>query len=164
MTVPYYELCYFIALKQETVSFVTSIIAAIASVIAIIVAIGIAKTQKNISLLENRIRILNAIEDFVNNRISNWEWNGSLDPIDNYSKETVRIFFDEEFSEFFEGIKSKAKQVNILIGNIEFAKTHGTCHDKLPEEIETEIHDIVEKISADMKKQRDRAYRKWIKI
>ena len=52
-----------------------------------------------------------------------------------------------------------------LIGDSEkYAENHGECHGKNPQQIVEEIHAIDEKLSADFKVQKDRAFEKWIKV
>lgn len=142
----------------------TSIVVAIGAVVAIVVAILIAKSQKRIALLETRLRILKNIEDFVEAYFPAWDTYISKSPIKNYSYDQVSIMFDEELGEFFNRIISDFKKKNELIGDEAFAERHGECHGKDSQQIVNEIYAIDEKLSADFKVQKERAYKKWIKV
>ena len=143
---------------------IASIIAAIGAVAAIIVSIVIAQSLKRIALLETRLEILKNIEDFVELYFPDWDTYISKSPIKNLSYDQVRILFDEELGEFFNRIISDFKKKNELIGDEKYAENHGECHGKNPQQIVEEIHAIDEKLSADFKAQKDRAFEKWIKV
>lgn len=143
---------------------IVSIVAAIGSVAAVIAAIIIAKSQKRIALLETRLGILKNIEDFIDAYFPDWDTYISKSPIKNISYDQVRILFDEELGEFFNRIISDFKKKNELIGDEAFAERRGECHGKDPQQIVNEIYAIDEKLSDDFKVQKERAYKKWIKV
>lgn len=143
---------------------IASIVAAIGGIAAVIASIIIAKAQKRIALLETRLGILKNIEDFVEVYFPAWDTYISKSPIRNISYDQVRILFDEELGDFFNRIISDFEKKNELIGDEEYAENHGECHEKNPQQIVEEIHAIDKKLVADFKAQKDRAFKKWIKV
>ena len=150
--------------NMEYIALIVAIITLIVSAIAIIVAVAIAKSQKRISLLEMRLRILDDMDTFVNKVLPRWCWDGNMYPYNQHTEEQVRIVFDNELGDFFSEIDSVAFTCNMLRGDEKHATEKGQCHGKQDYEIEEERIEIEKNLSNRFKKQKERAYKKWIKI
>ncbi|MGN1433759.1 MAG: hypothetical protein ACI4XI_08665 [Ruminococcus sp.] len=142
----------------------TSIVAAIGAVVAIVVAIRIANSQKRISLLEYRMRILSDLETFVNDVMFSAEWHGSMYPYIKYSKQQIAILFDEEFADFYVQIDSFAEKYAEKLGDEDYANKKGEFKGKSPDEVQVERERMENDFADEFNGQRDRVYKKWIKV
>ena len=136
----------------------------IGAVAAVIAAICIYFRQKKIALFERRTQILNDFEDFIFNVLPNWEWNGSTKLVTKYSEQEIATLFDEEYVNLQKDILQVADICNRLIGDIDYAKRHGTCHDKMYFELEDEKISHEKELGIRFIKKRGEAYEKWLNI
>ena len=149
---------------MDLATLIASIVAAVGSVLAVIVAIIIANSQTRISLLGTRIQVLDDMDRFVNEVLPNWEWSGSLAPINRYSEKQIEVLFDSEMSSLFARILSDAEKCNMLRGDKTHAVRRGECHGKDASEIEQERINLENELKKAVKEQKNRAYAKWIRI
>lgn len=131
---------------------------------AVIVAIIIYNRQKKIALFERRSQILNDFEHFTYLILPNWDWDGSISVITKYSEKEIEALFDREIVNLQKDILKAAELCNILLGDIDYAQNHGTCHNKTESELEAEKLEIEKKIGEELTSKRSDAYRKWLNI
>ena len=136
----------------------------IGAIAAVIVAVIIYQRQKRIALFDRRTQILNDFERFVYSVLPNWEWDGSIILVTKYSEGEIEALFDDSIVKLQKDIIKAAELCNVLIGDINYAKRKGTCHDKTEFELEDERIAIEKKISKDFTDRRAFAYKKWLKI
>ena len=136
----------------------------IGAIAAVIATVCIYYRQKKIALFDRRMQILNDFERFVFNVLPSWEWKGQTDLITKYSEQEVVALFNEEYSALQQNIIQTAESCNLLIGDMEHAKSHGTCHNKTDYEIEDEIINLEKELQARFIQKRGEAYKKWLKI
>ena len=147
-----------------TITLIVSIASALVAIVAILVAIGIANSQKRISLLEYRMRILSDLETFVNDVMFSAEWHGSMYPYIKYSKQQIAILFDEEFADFYVQIDSFAEKYAEKLGDEDYANKKGEFKVKSPDEVQVERERMENDFANEFNEQRDRVYKKWIKV
>lgn len=84
---------------MEIISMISTIVSTVASVAAVIIAIMIFRRQRNISLFEQRMEIMKDYDHFLYDILTDWEWDGSYDPINRHPTYKLVSLFGPEFSE-----------------------------------------------------------------
>lgn len=141
-----------------------SAMSGICALIAVIVAIVIYKRQKRIALFERRAQILNDFENFVFLVLPDWDWNGNISKVKKYSEREIESLFDSGMVDLQNEILKSAESCNKIIGDIHYAKRHGTCNGKTESELEKEKEMIEEKIGELFTTKRAKANDKWLKL
>lgn len=131
---------------------------------AVIATVCVFYRQKKIALFDRRMQILNDFENFVFNVLPNWEWQGQTNLITKYSEKEVVALFNEEYGELQKDIIKTADSCNMLIGDIEHARSHGVCHNKTDFELEEEKTNLEKELQTRFSEKRGKAYEKWLKI
>ena len=149
---------------EDCLMMIFTAMSGIGAVVAVIVAVIIYQRQKKIALFDRRTQILNDFERFVFSVLPNWEWDGSMTLVAKYSEKEIEALFDESIVKLQKDIINAAKSCNSLIGDIDYAKRKGVCHDKTEFELENEKIVIEKRISKLFTDYRASAYKKWLKI
>ena len=136
----------------------------IGAFVAVIAAVCIYYRQKKIALFDRRMQILNDFERFVFDVLPNWKWQGQNDLITKYSDQEVVALFNEEYRVLRQEIIDMASRCNTLIGDINYAKEHGTCRNKTETELEDEKIALEKELQSNFSIKRGEATRKWLKI
>ncbi len=136
----------------------------IGAVAAVVAAICIYSRQKKIALFERRTQILNDFEHFVFDIFPKWSWDGSTELITKYSEQEIATLFNEDYVNLQKDILQVAYTCNLLIGDIDHAKTHGSCHNKTESELEKEKITREKELGMQLRKKRAEAYKKWLNI
>lgn len=110
---------------------------------AVIVGLYIFFRQKKISLFQRRRQILDDYECFLFDELPNWEWDGKCNRIIRYSDEEIKTLFDESFLSLKLNILSTAEKCNQLLGDIQYAKNHGSCNGKTDYDIECDLTKMI---------------------
>ncbi len=131
---------------------------------AIITAIRIYHRQERIALFDRRAKTLDDFEKFVFEILPCWGWQGEMKHITKYSEQEVVALFNEEYGKLRNNIIQTAEKCNILIGDIEYAQNHGTCHNKTEVELENEKKALEKGLQSQFSLKRGEAYQKWLKI
>lgn len=87
---------------------------------------------------ERRAKILNDFENFIFDILPNWDWDGSAKLVEKYSEKEIAALFNNEYVNLQKDILQVANNCNTLMGDIEHAKEHGSCHSKTETELEEE--------------------------
>ena len=136
--------------NQGFISAILSILAILISFIAVLCTICSTKRQNRIALFEKRQKVFDDIEDFVKRRLPAWELPESDDKLFfQYSNTYIKVLFNKKISAFFVELKKSYEKVLMLWGDFEYAKKHGTCHEKSESEIEEEIHEICNRMAVE---------------
>lgn len=136
----------------------------IGAFVAVIAAVCIYYRQKKIALFDRRMQILNDFERFAFDVLPNWEWQGQTELITKYSEQEVVALFNEEYGELQKDIIKTAGSCNMLIGDMDYAKRNGTCHNKTETELENEKINLEKQLQLRFSEKRGKAYEKWLKI
>lgn len=136
----------------------------IGTVIAVFTAIYIYRRQKKIAFFERWTKILNDFENFIFDILPNWDWDGSAKLVEKYSAKEIAALFNEEYVNLQKDILQTANTCNTLIGNIEHAKKHGSCHNKTETELEEEKITCQNELGERFRKKYGEAYKKWLTI
>ena len=110
------------------------------------------------------MQILNDFERFVFDVLPNWEWQGQTELITKYSEQEVVALFNEEYGELQKDIIKTAGSCNMLIGDMDYAKRNGICHNKTETELENEKINLEKQLQLRFSEKRGKAYEKWLKI
>lgn len=132
----------------------------IGAVAAVVATICVYFRQKRIALFERRIQILNDFENFVFNILPDWNWEGTTKLVEKYSEQEIAVLFNKEYVELQKDILRTAQTCNILIGDINYAQNHGTCHNKTENELAEEKRICENELGNRFKNKRGEAYGK----
>ena len=145
-------------------SFLAAVGAFAAVGVAIVVAVVSLKKQTRLSLMLIRIEILADMSRFVNDILPLWNWNGDVFLDRKYSERQIEVLFDKKLADCYAKILKSAETCYQLRGDEDYARNHGTYHDKDENQIEEERMEIQKSLSKEFAAQNDRAYCKWIKV
>ena len=84
-------------MNTDTISMIAAIVSALAGVAAVIIAIMIFRRQRNITLFEQRMGILKDYDHFLYDILTDWEWDGTYDPINRHPTYKLVSMFGPEF-------------------------------------------------------------------
>lgn len=143
------------------ISAIASISSIVLSFIAIVISIKVAKKQNSISLLEQRIKMLDSIEAFCKS-LYNWEFD--LSRHKKIGKSQIVALFNKKAYEQYQKIYSYGETINNLYGDLEFAKRHDTCNDRTMDDIQKEIFDNAENCEKIFGELKETIFEKYIRI
>lgn len=151
-------------MHEISMELIFSIAAVIIAFISLVTALYVGKKQIWAALLEKRIEVIDAYEQFVFRELESWEWNGSMQTVSRYSLvQLISLFSESDIKELYDRTKRDSSIINKLHGDIEYAKRHDTCQGRDIEQIEDEISDQIEQLQNYFINQKDVLYKKWIK-
>ena len=151
-------------MHEISMELIFSIAAVIIAFISLVTALYVGKKQIWAALLEKRIEVIDAYEQFVFRELESWEWNGSMQTVSRYSLvQLISLFSESDIKELYDRTKRDSSIINKLHGDIEYAKRHDTCQGRDIEQIEDEISDQIEQLQNYFINQKDVLYKKLIK-
>lgn len=142
-------------------SAVTSLLSIVLAAIAIFISINVSKRQCRISLLDQRIKVIESIDVFCK---SLYKDSFDLSKHKRISKAQITSLFDKDSYLIYEKIYSYGETIKQLQGNKQFAKKHETCNNFTVEEIEKMIFETAEECSYEYNKFKDKFFVKFAKI
>lgn len=149
---------------EISMELIFSIVAVIIAFISLVTALYVGKKQIWAALLEKRIEVIDAYEQFIFSELGSWEWNGSMQTVSRYSLvQLMSLFSESDVKELYNRTKRDSLTINKLHGDIDYAKRHDTCRGRDIDQIEEEISDQVEKLQNYFIDQKDVLYKKWIR-
>ncbi len=124
----------------------------------------IMEKQNNITLLEQRYKVFNDIQEYIE-YLQSWEFDLSKNDIFNkYSKMYIATMFNKETSDFYVMLENTTKDILRLEGDYEHAKRKGECRGLDLDEIEDIIISKKDEIYDKFKIIKDEEILKFLKI